>query len=129
MGQGRLLAGLIGSIGVRRDPEAVSALASAAKDDDPVVASAAILALGAIGTESAAQTLAGLQVAPSLSRVQARARITAAGHLENSGANPQAVSIYRDLMQSGQPQLIRIGALKGLIGALPQAEAVKLVTE
>jgi HEAT repeat protein len=129
MVQGRLLAGLIGSIGIRRDPEAVSALARAAKDDDPVVASAALLALGAIGTESAAQTLAGLQVAPSLSRVQARARITAAGHLKNSGANPQAVSIYRDLMQSGQPQFIRIGALKGLIGALPQAEAVKLVTE
>ena len=79
---GRLLAGLIGSIGVRRDPEAVSFLAGAAKDDDPVVAGAALLALGAIGTESAAQTLAGLQVAPALSRAQARARITAAWHLE-----------------------------------------------
>jgi HEAT repeat protein len=127
--QGRLLAGLIGSIGVRRDPEAVSALVRAAKDDDPFVANAGLLALGAIGTESAAQALAGLQVAPSLSRVQARARIAAAGHLKNGGANPQAVSIYRDLMQSGQPQFIRIAALKGLIGALPQAEAVKLVTE
>jgi HEAT repeat protein len=120
---------LIGSIGVRRDPEAVNFLAGAAKDDDPVVAGAALLALGAIGTESAAQTLAGLQVAPALSRAQARGRITAAWHLRNSGANPQAVSIYRDLMQSGQPQFIRIAALKGLIGALPQAEAVKLVTE
>ena len=126
---GRLLAGLIGSIGVRRDPEAVSVLARAAKDDDPVVANAAIMALGAIGTESAAQTLAGLQVAPALSRAQARARITAAGHLKNAGANPQAVAIYRDLMQPAQPQFIRIAALKGLIGALPQAEAVKLVTE
>ena len=75
---GRLLAGLIGSIGVRRDPEAVSFLAGAAKDNDPVVANAAIMALGAIGTEAAAQTLAGLQVAPALSRAQARARITAA---------------------------------------------------
>ncbi len=126
---GRLLAGLIGSIGVRRDPEAVSALAGAAKDDDPVVASAALLALGAIGTESAAQTLAGLQVAPALSRAQARARITAAWHLRNAGANPQAASIYRDLMQPAQPQFIRIAALKGLIEALAQAEAVKLVTE
>jgi len=123
---GRLLAGLIGSIGARRDPEAVSALARAAKDDDPVVANAAIMALGAIGAESAAQTLAGLPVAPSLSRAQARARITAAGHL---GANPQAVAIYRDLMQSGQPEFIRVAALKGLIDALPQAEAVQLVTE
>ena len=64
---GRLLAGLIGSIGVRRDAEAVSSLAGAAKDDDPVVASAAILALGAIGTEAAAQTLGRhMQVAPAL---------------------------------------------------------------
>ena len=113
----------------RRDPEAVSALAGAAKDDDPVVAEAAIMALGAIGTESAAQTLAGLQVTPALSRAQARARITAAGQLKDAGANAQAASIYRDLMQSGQPQSVRIAALKGLIGALPQAEAVKLVTE
>jgi HEAT repeat protein len=127
--KGRLLAGLIGSIGVRRDPEAVSALAHAAKDDDPVVASAAIMALGAIGNESAAQALAGLQVAPALFRVQARARITAASHLKNAGANPQAVFIYRDLMQPSQPQFVRIAALKGLIGALPQAESVKLVTE
>ena len=126
---GRLLAGLIGSIGVRRDPEAVSALAGAAKGDDSVVAGAALLALGAIGTESAAQSLAGLQVAPALSRAQARARITAAWHLRNAGANPQAASIYRDLMQPAQPQFIRIAALKGLIGALAQAEAVKLVTE
>jgi HEAT repeat protein len=120
---------LIGSIGVRRDPEAVSFLASAAKDDDPVVASAAIMALGAIGTEAAAQTLAGLQVAPSMSRTQSRARITAAWHLKSEGANPQAVAIFRDLMQPAQPEFIRIAALKGLIGALPQAEAVKLVTE
>jgi len=126
---GRLLAGLIGSIGVRRDAEAVSALAAAAKDDDPVVATAAIMALGAIGTESAAQTLAGLEVAPALVRAQARARIAAAGHLKSDGANPQAVAIYRDLMQASQPQFIRVAALKGLIGALPQAEAVQLVTE
>jgi HEAT repeat protein len=126
---GRLLAGLIGSIGVRRDPKAVSFLAGAAKDDDPVVANAAIMALGAIGTEAAAQTLAGLQVAPSLSRALARARITAAGHLKNDSANLQAVAIYRDLMQPAQPQFIRIAALKGLIGALPQAESVRLVTE
>ncbi|MGO8927171.1 MAG: HEAT repeat domain-containing protein [Limisphaerales bacterium] len=127
--KGRLLAGLIGSIGVRRDPEAVGALAAAAKDDDPVVANAAIMALGAIGTESAAQTLAALQVAPALSRALARARITAAGHFRSDGANSQAVAIYRDLMQPVQPQFIRMAALKGLIGALPQAEAVQLVTE
>lgn len=126
---GRLLAGLIGSIGIRRDTEAVSALAGAAKDNDPSVAEAAILALGAIGTEPAARTLTELQVAPPLARTQARARITAAGHLKNAGANPQAVAIYRDLMQPAQPQFVRTAALKGLIGALPQAEAVRLVTE
>jgi HEAT repeat protein len=126
---GRLLAGLIGSIGVRRDLEAMSLLAGAAKDNDPVVANAALMALGAIGTEAAAQTLAGLQVAPALARAQAQARLIAAGHLKSDGANSQAVGIYRDLMQAGQPQFIRVAALKGLIGALPQAEAVKLVTE
>ena len=127
--QGRLLSGLIGSIGIRRDPEAVSALVRAAKDADPVVAGAAIMALGEIGTESAAQALAGLDPAPSLAHARGCAQITVAAHLKNAGANSQAAAIYRDLVQPGQPQSIRVAALKGWIGALLQAEAVKLVIE
>jgi HEAT repeat protein len=53
---GRLV-GVINSIAVRRDAQAVNALVEKLKDSDPDVASAAAVALGRIGGEQAAQTL------------------------------------------------------------------------
>lgn len=55
--QGRLLVGVINSIGVRRDAKAVSALAAKLKDADESVAVAAAIALGRIGGDSAAKAL------------------------------------------------------------------------
>lgn len=55
--QGGLLVGVINSIGVRRDAKAVSALTVRLKDSDEAVASAAALALGRIGGDSAAKAL------------------------------------------------------------------------
>ena len=53
--QGRLLVGVINSIGVRRDAQAVSGLVAKLKDADADVASAAAVALGHIGGDQAAQ--------------------------------------------------------------------------
>jgi HEAT repeat protein len=55
--QGRLLIGVINSIGVRRDTRAVNVLETRLKGADPDVASAAAIALGRIGGDSAAETL------------------------------------------------------------------------
>ncbi len=55
--QGNLLVGVINSIGVRRDPKAVSGLVKKLKDADPDVASAAAVALGRIGGTKAAKAL------------------------------------------------------------------------
>ena len=55
--QGRLLVGVINSIGVRRDAQAVSGLAEKLKDADADVASAAAVALGCIGGDQAAGVL------------------------------------------------------------------------
>jgi len=55
--QGRLLVGVINSIGVRRDAQAVDVLAERLKDSDEEVASAAAVALGRIGGEQAAEEL------------------------------------------------------------------------
>ncbi|MBP9903834.1 MAG: HEAT repeat domain-containing protein, partial [Verrucomicrobia bacterium] len=55
--QGKLLVGVINSIGVRRDPKAVNALTSKLKATDPEVASAAAVALGHIGGDKAAKAL------------------------------------------------------------------------
>ena len=48
--KGRLLVGVIGSIGVRRDPKAVAPLVKRLDDPDSEVVQAAARALGRIGT-------------------------------------------------------------------------------
>ena len=127
--KGKLLEGVISSIGIRRDPEAVGALTGLAADNDAVVAAAAVAALGAIGTEDAAKALDGLQVPAALAPALARAKIAAAGRLAVAGKTAEAEKIYRPLMDVQQPKAIRVAALKGLIATLAQAEAVKLVIE
>ncbi len=55
--EGRLLVGVINSIGVRRDPKAIDTLVAKLKDPDPEVASAAAEALGRIGGEQPIKAL------------------------------------------------------------------------
>ena len=55
--QGKLLVGVINSIGVRRDAKAVGALAKKLNDPDAQVATAAAIALGRIGDDTAAKAL------------------------------------------------------------------------
>lgn len=55
--QGRLLVGVINSLGVRRDAQAVRMLISRLRGDDEAVASAAALALGRIGGDAPARIL------------------------------------------------------------------------
>lgn len=125
----KLLAGVISSIGVRRDPQAVPSLTSLAQDPNPLIASAAISALGEIGTVDAVKVLDKIRVPDRLSRTLARAKISAAGRLTLAGQKPEAVQLYRTLVPPQQPQAIRTAALNGLIGALPQAEAVSLIID
>ena len=57
--QGRLLVGVINSLGVRRAASAVESLAARLNDRDAEVASVSAVALGRIGDEAAATALAG----------------------------------------------------------------------
>lgn len=66
---GKLLIGVINSLGVRRDAKAINPLAAKLKDPDPEVASAAAVALGQIGGRIAASTLT-----PWLTRAPAAVR-------------------------------------------------------
>ena len=68
--KGRPLVGVIGSIGVRRDPKAVPALAKLLGDPDAEVAQAAARSLGRIGTLEAATALEkALPTAPEARRL------------------------------------------------------------
>ena len=55
--QGRMLVGVVGSLGVRRDTKAVKVLTKLLHDSDNDVAQAAARALGSIGTPPAAKAL------------------------------------------------------------------------
>lgn len=127
--KGKLLLGVISSIGVRRDTQAVSVLRDLAGDSDATIAGAAITALGEIGTEEAARSLDALQGPAALMRTLSRAKIAAANRLAAAGRMDAAAGAYQTLLQPQQPDAIRVAALKGLLGTLPPAEAVKRFVE
>ena len=67
--KGRVLVGVIGSIGVRRDVKAVDLLCKRLKDHDADVAQAAARALGSLGTADAVKALEdALAGAPAANR-------------------------------------------------------------
>lgn len=120
--KGRLLAGIIGSVGLRRDADAVKTLAALAKDTDAAVASAAISALGEIGSKASAEALAKIPAAVNV----ARARIACANHLAKDGEKSAALAIFEDLYAASQPPGIREGAIAGLISYSKTGKAAEV---
>jgi len=115
--KGMPLVGVIGSVGVRRDAQAVGALAAMLTDSDTQVAAAAARALGSIGTSEAAAALQGqLAVASGVQRLNVceglfRCAETAAAE----GQKQQAIAIYDQLRKLDSPHQVRGGALRGAI--------------
>ncbi|RPI99110.1 MAG: HEAT repeat domain-containing protein, partial [Chloroflexi bacterium] len=115
--QGRPLVGVIGSIGVRRDDNAVKPLARLLADPNPDVAQAAARALGSIATPSAGKALqkalpgasAGNQLAFCEGLFRCAERLAAEGHQK------QAVSIYDSLRKTPPLHQARTAALRGAV--------------
>ena len=129
--KGKLLAGVIGSVGTRRDAQAVPALAALAADADADVARSALFALGAIGTPEAAKALdaAAAKAPPTLQRAAAQARFACAAALAKAGQKTEAAAIYRSLLDTKAAPATRLAALRGLIAAQGGAEGAKLVVD
>ncbi|MHB1037819.1 MAG: HEAT repeat domain-containing protein [Pirellulales bacterium] len=116
--QGRLLAGVVGSLGVRRDAKAVEPLAKLLQNSDTMVVEAAARALGRIGTLEAANSLES-----ALPKTAAAARLAvceglfrAAEALSANDHRNEAVAIYDRLRKlDPAPQHVRVGALRGAI--------------
>ncbi|MBU6400450.1 MAG: HEAT repeat domain-containing protein [Verrucomicrobia bacterium] len=119
MGQvhGRLLVGVINSIGVRRDRRALPGLASRLDDTDADVASAAAVALGRIGGDQAAQALTrALPGAPAGSRAAlAQGCILCAEGLLADGQVAAAVRLYDTVRAADVPKPRRLEATRGAI--------------
>ena len=115
--QGRLLVGVINSIGVRRDAGAIDKITPKLKDKDVEVASAAAVALGRIGNPTATQTLRqALLTAPAgvKSAVAEGCVLSAEKSLKDGNAS-LAASIYDDVRKAEVPKQRIVEATRGAI--------------
>ncbi|MCA9146434.1 MAG: HEAT repeat domain-containing protein [Planctomycetales bacterium] len=128
--EGLLLVGTINSIGVRQDANAVDLLAKRMKDSDAEVASAAAVALGRIGNESATTTLRdSLATAPVKVRsAVAEGCVLCAERLHAAGKSDEAAEIYDEVRKAEVPQQRIIEATRGAILARNE-EGIPLLQE
>jgi hypothetical protein len=127
--KGRPLLGVIGSIGVRRDAKAVAAMAKLLADAD--VAPAVALALGNIGTPSAAKALDAALAGASAANLAAfcEGLFRCAEALSAHGQSAQSLAIYDRLRGLAQaPQQVRCAALRGAI-LTRRKEGIPLMVE
>lgn len=115
--QGKLLVGVINSIGVRRDPNAVSGLMKKLKDADPDVASASAVALGRIGGAKAAKALKqALKGAPAAVRpAVAEGCVLCAEWFIAQGKPGEAVKLYDVVRAADVPRQKQLEATRGAI--------------
>jgi HEAT repeat protein len=115
--KGKPLVGVIGSVGVRRDAQAVGTLANLLRDPDAQVARAAARALGSIGNPAAAAALqeqlpnASGQTKLDICEGLFRCAETAVAQ----GGKQRAIGIYDELCKVDGPHQVRAGALRGAI--------------
>jgi HEAT repeat protein len=130
--QGRILAGIIGSVGARREAAAVGALAKFTNDSEENVAAAAIAALGQIGTVDSAKALDGAagKLSEGHKRNVMRAQITCANHLAAAGKTKEAAAIFGKLGGGAEvPLPQRAAAAQGLVAVSDRNQAVAKMTE
>ncbi len=129
--EGRLLVGVINSIGVRRDQDAVAGLIEKLGADDSAVASAAAVALGQIHDATATQRLQqALGEAPQPVRsAVAEGCILCAEALLAEGKNAEALALYDAVRTADVPQQRVLEATRGAILAQGAAGIPLLVEQ
>lgn len=121
---GRLQVGMINSIGVRRDPQAVDSLTEKLQDGDVQVASAAAVALGHIGNAAATDALRAALAATTgavRSAVAEGCVLCAERLLDSKGGRGAATKIYDQVRAAEVPTQRIIEATRGAILARQQA--------
>ncbi|MEN6575570.1 MAG: HEAT repeat domain-containing protein [Phycisphaerales bacterium] len=110
---GAVKAGLIDSVGRRRDTAATPLLVPLLSDTDMTIASAAALSLGEIGDQAAVAALTAARDGKISDAVSEALLRCAEGRL-SQGSQSEAATIYRAVME-GKPALaIRLAAWRGL---------------
>lgn len=128
---GRLLTGVITSLGVRADAAAVPLLAGKLAAEDAEVAAAAAWSLGQIATPEAGLLLAGaLEKAGSPARLDAvaEAAVLCAANLDAAGKGEEAVALYGVVRAADVSEQRRAEAIRGTIIAKGR-EGIPLLVE
>ncbi|HOX39259.1 MAG TPA: DUF1080 domain-containing protein [Candidatus Brocadiia bacterium] len=109
--------GIINSLGVRRDREAVGQLIELLRDQDPATADAAASSLGLIGGEDVPGALAVARRTDNvLLRHSATDALLKCGDIAFSeGRKDEAAAIYEKLYADWEPRTVRIAALRGIL--------------
>jgi HEAT repeat protein len=109
---GRLLVGVIGSIGMRRDPKAVTALVKRLADKDSEVVQAAARALGRIGTlDTVAPLEKSLASTAQANRIAvSEGLFRCADVLRSQGQRKEAQAIYEQLAKANLPDYVKTSA-------------------
>jgi len=119
---GKLEAGLIGSLAVLGDRASVAAITPSLAAADPAVASAAARALGRLGGSEAAKALRAAALPAALRPVLDDALADCAARLVAEGQPAQAEGLYATLVDAQRPTRTRALGLRGLVAARsPQA--------
>jgi HEAT repeat protein len=115
--KGPLLAGVVNSLGVLRDPKSVELLAALAADPASGLVKEALLALGNISTPASIRLLEeALASGPDTSRGEAAAGcLVAADRQRTSGDLNRAVVLYDLIRKAKVPTACRVGATRGAI--------------
>ncbi len=117
--EGKAKIGVINSLGERGCRAAASDVGKLATASDPLLAGAAISALGKIGGADAAAVLTKVKdSAPDkLKMVAYDACLKCADQMAAEGDKAGALKMYRELNKAGVPQLVRTAALRGMLNA------------
>jgi HEAT repeat protein len=107
--EGSAQAGIIGSLGRRKDSASVAALGRLLVSTEATVASASAAALGEIGDSKSLNLLLAATPTPAVSD----ALLNIAGRLQPADAAP----VYHKLYGASQPPFVRAAALRGLARA------------
>lgn len=128
--EGRLLVGVLNSIGVRRDANAVEVLTKRLSDKDEEVASAAAVALGRIGNDAAAKSLRpALTSGPAAVRsAAAEGCVLCAEQLLSAGKSADAIALYDEVRKADLPKQRIVEATRGAILARKD-EGIPLLLE
>jgi HEAT repeat protein len=115
--KGKLLIGVVNSIGKRRDAKAAPALVKLMYGDDADLARAAAAALGSIGgTSSAKELKAAFGKTTGTTRMAvADASLVCAERLMAEGKRGEALDLYAFLSAAGIPKPMRLAAMNAII--------------